>query len=311
MDLSIVLTTLNTETLIKKSLETIFSDIDELKSAYEIIVIDNASEDNTVKILEKEFPAVRLIANKTNRGAAPARNQGILTSSGRYLLFLDADTFITSKAIATMLQVIKSSADYGAVGCRLFFADKRPQPSVGIFPTLSSELFQAFFLHKLFKGKSIERFTLNGWNDASQREVDWLSLACLLARHQTIDSVGLLDERYFYGAEDSDWCYRMWEKSWKVVFTPEADAIHLGGQSIKTVRSQIYDKPYRGKLLFFEKRYGKQILPMVRAIALLDALTNLVVWSGVYMLSSAKRERAKTFIIERAFLLRDIILRRI
>ncbi len=311
MDLSIVLTTFNTETLIKRALQTILSDVEELGCIYEIIVVDNASEDDTVTTLRREFPGVRLIANKTNRGAASARNQGILASSGKYLLFLDTDTFITSKAIAIILQVIKSSVDYGAVGCKLFFADGHLQPSAGIFPTLSSELFQAFFLHKFFKRKSIERFTLNGWNYASQKEVDWLSLACLLVRHQTIDSVGLLDERYFYGAEDSDWCYQMWEKGWKVIFTPKAEAIHLGGQSIKTVRKQIYDKPYRGKLLLFEKRYGKKILPMVRAIALLDTLTNIVVWSGVYMLFSTKRERARTFIVERTLLLRDIILRRI
>ncbi len=311
MDLSIVITTFNTQSLIRKSLQTIFSDIDELKCTYEIIVVDNASKDNTVEIVGKEFPMVRLIANKTNRGPASARNQGILAASGQYLLFIDADTFITSKAIAAMIRVIQSVPDYGIIGCKLFFADGRLQSSAGIFPTLSSELFQALFLHKLFKGKWAEKFTLYGWNCASRREVDWLSLACLVARHQTIDSVGLLDERYFYGGEDTDWCYRMWKKGWKVIFTPEAEAIHLGGQSIKTVRSQIYDKPYRGKLLFFEKHYGKQILPLVKTIALLDTLTNIVVWSGVYMLFSTKRERARTFIVERTLLLRDIILRRI
>ncbi len=311
MDLSIVITTFNTQSLIRKSLQTIFSDIDELKCTYEIIVVDNASKDNTVEIVGKEFPMVRLIANKTNRGPASARNQGILAASGQYLLFIDADTFITSKAIAAMIRVIQSVPDYGIIGCKLFFAEGRLQPFAGIFPTLSSELFQVLFLHKLIKGKWAERFTLYRWNYASQREVDWLSGCCLLVRQQAIKEVGLFDENFFYAAEDTDWCYRMWKKGWKVIFTPEAEAIHLGGQSIKTVRSQVYDKPYRGKLLFFRKCYGKQILPMVKAIALLDTLTNIVMWSGVYLFFSAKRERARTFVVERAFLLRDIILRRI
>lgn len=310
MDLSIIILTFNTEKLVKKVLQTIFSDIDELTCTYEIIVIDNASRDKTVEMLTKEFPKVKLIANETNRGAAPARNQGILASSGQCLLFLDSDTFITSRAISTMLRVMESGAKYGAVGCKLFFPDGRLQTFACVFPTVWSEFFHALFFHKLVKGRVTERFFLYNWDHATQREMDWWTIACLLVRKDAIDSVGLLDEKCFYGAEDTDWCYRMRRKGWKVVFTPEATAIHVGGQSIKTVKAKIYDKPYKGKLLFFEKHYGKRILPVVKAIAILDALTNMVAWLGVYLLFPKKRERAKTFLVERSLLLKNIALGR-
>ena len=135
MDLSIIIVTFNTETLVRNSLETVLSDVDEVGCTYEIIVVDNASEDNTVEMVKRDFPTVRLIDNTDNRGCAPARNQGILVSSGEYILILDADTLITSKAAAVMLDLMERNANYGLVGCRLFFPDGHLQPSAG---TISS-----------------------------------------------------------------------------------------------------------------------------------------------------------------------------
>lgn len=311
MDLSIIITTFNTKSLLRKAIKTILEDAELPSCQHEIIVVDNHSSDKTAETIKEEFPAIQLIVNDRNFGASVARNQGIKASKGQYILLLDSDTFIRASAIITMLSFIKQRPDCGAVGCKLLYADGRLQPSARKFPTVSSEIFHSLFLNKLIRGPVCERYTLLNWHHQSEREVDWIVLACLLVRRNAIFEIGLLDENFFYGFEDTDLCYCLWQHGWKVIFTPDATAIHIGRQSIKGIMPEISRQIYRAKLYFFEKHYNRKFLPIIKLTTGLGIITNLFAWQFSFVFQKNNRERAKSMMAEQFYLLKNILLGRV
>jgi hypothetical protein len=310
-DVSIVFLTFNTSSLLRRALETVHRDIDAFGGPVEVIVVDNHSEDGTEAMVRRLFPAVRYHRTDRNLGSAAGRNVGIRMAGGAYVALLDSDTFIEASALRTMREFLAAHRDYAAVSCKLTFADGRHHPTHSVFPSLASELFTALFLHKLAPGRLARAFTLHGWRYTENREVDWVGLGCSMVSWIAVQGVGLLDEEFFYTGEDVDWCYRARLAGWKTGIVVGAQAVHVGGQSIKKNIGAIFDKPFRGKLRFFEKHHGHRTLPLVRAVAILDAVTNVLAWAGIFFLRPARRERARSFIRERVLLLRALVSRRI
>ena len=310
-DVSIVFLTFNTLSLLRRALETVHRDLDALGEPVEVIVVDNHSEDGTEAMVREQFPAVRYHRTDRNLGSAAGRNVGIRLARGAYVALLDSDTFIEASALRTLREFLAAHRDYAAVSCKLRFADGRHHPTHSVFPSLGSELFTALFLHKLAPERLVRAFTLHGWRYTEDREVDWVGLGCSMIRGIAVQGVGRLDEGFFYTGEDVDWCYRARLAGWKTGIVVRAAAVHVGGQSIAKNIGVIFDKPFRGKLRFFEKHHGHRTLPLVRAVAMLDAVTGVFAWAGVFCLRPARRERARSFIRERVLLLRALVLRRI
>jgi GT2 family glycosyltransferase len=255
LDISIVVVNWNTKDLLQRALSCIYSTVEDL--SHEVIVVDNNSDDGSQEMLQTKFPQVRLIQNRENVGFARANNQGLAIAEGRYLLLLNSDAFLQPGALKTMVRVMDAFPDTGAAGCRLYYEDGSLQPSAYSFSTLSTELWQALWLDRLFPSSRLfGKYRMSYWHFDDQRVVDWVMGACILLRADAIRQVGGLDERFFMYSEEMDLCYRLKQAGWKVRFIPNASAIHVWGGSSYQLPEQTFLRLYNSRALFFRKHYG-------------------------------------------------------
>jgi GT2 family glycosyltransferase len=256
MKLSIVLLTWNSEKHVLNCLNSITNNVYARDT--EIIVVDNGSVDDTISIISKQFPSVRLIKNSENIGIAPARNQGIKAAQGEYIMILDIDTSVHEGAINTLLKHMETYPEVGLCGPCLCFKDGTLQNSFRRFP-----LIQTKFLRRI-NTKWAKNLLMNEYyeNDGSNNEksvvepieVDYVIGACQIIRRRVIDEVGLLDDRIFYGPEDVDFCLRLWLKGWKVHYLPDAVVTHYEQRiTRKRFFSYITIKHIQGLIHYFIK----------------------------------------------------------
>jgi GT2 family glycosyltransferase len=198
----------------------------------EVIVVDNASSDDTLQMLAGEFPAVRLITNSSNLGFTHPVNQALQLSQGRYMLLLNPDTIVLPGAINELVGYIETHPEVGICGPKVLNSDgtlqkackrgvSRPWATFSYF----SGLYALFPHSKLFGG-----YLLNYLDEDKIHEVDGISGSCMLIRRSMVDQIGYLDERFFAYQEDADYCFQAKKAGWKVVYFPSAQIIHYGGQ---------------------------------------------------------------------------------
>lgn len=251
LDASIIIVNWNTAGLLLQCLESIYKSGSQY--SLEIIVVDNGSRDDSVALLTKIFPSVILIRNDQNFGFARANNQGISMAGGRYFVLLNSDTIVLPGAIDLLIQTADANPQVGVVGPKLLNMDGTMQKSWSSFPSFLSELM----------GKNFRvRTPVADCPDAY--EVDWIMGACMLVRSSTVDEVGMLDDAYFFYSEETDWCYRIKKKNWKVWYLASAEIYHLGGGSSNRGSLVQLARLYQGKLIFFKKYHGDFITALLR-----------------------------------------------
>lgn len=250
MDLSIVIVNWNTRDLLAQCLRSVYDTAGDL--ALEVFVVDNASSDGSADMVRREFPQVKLIENAENVGFARANNQAIRLSSGRYVLLLNSDAVIMTRAIQAMVSFMDEHDDVGLVGPELLDSSGRSQLSWAAFPTVLSEL-----LGYHSRARKPLRAGANQDLSLTAYEVDWVAGACLLVRMETVKEVGLMDERFFLYSEETDWCHRIRASGWGVVFLPEAKVVHLEGRSSAQLSDEGLLLLYSSKILYARKYFGK------------------------------------------------------
>lgn len=213
------------------------------KVDHEILVVDNASTDGTAAAVRARWTGVRVIDAGENLGFAGGNNLGIRQSFGSAVLLLNPDTTVAAGAVDALAGAVDRRPDVGIAGPRLVDAAGRAELSWGNMVSPFAELRQ-----KLMK-RSAESLTRR------EREVDWVSGACLLVRRDAAEEVGLLDERYFMYLEDVDFCAAVRGRGWKVLFTPTAEVVHLRGQSRATASAATEQAYRRSQLAFYEKHH--------------------------------------------------------
>jgi GT2 family glycosyltransferase len=249
-----------------KSLKSVFVSLNGLSA--NVYVQDNNSEDNVDRIWEI-FPEVRLSKNDQNLGFSKAVNQALKLSTSRYILLLNPDTLITDGFFEPVIQYLDSNTGVGILGPKVLNTDKTIQGSARTFPTIATALFgRNTLLTKLFPHNwiTLKNVLTNTSDGITPVEVGWVSGACMMLRRQALNDVGYLDERFFIYWEDTDWCKRMWQKGWKVVYFPQTSVLHHVGGSTrkKPIRSlfEFHKSVYR---LFtkYNKPYLRFLNPLV------------------------------------------------
>lgn len=225
IDISIVFISWKMKDLLQRCLETLFKYTSGIN--FEVIVVDNNSQDGTSEMIEKDFPQVKLIKNPENRGVAPARNQGIKETAGKYILILDADMELVENSILKLYEFMESKPEAGLVGSKLVDTDGQLQFSCKRFPNFLAFLFRRLEHFDLIKNsKTLRYHTMQDCDHKEIREVDYLIGACQFFRREVIDKIGLYDDKIFYGPEDIDFCLRIWKAGWKVFYFPHTHIIH-------------------------------------------------------------------------------------
>jgi len=257
LDVSIIIVNWNTRDILRNCLQSVYEQAGKVN--FEVIVVDNASTDDSAQMVKTEFPHVILIENSENKGFAAANNQGIAVARGRYVLLLNSDTVIQSNAIAKTVSFADAHPDAAVVSCRVLNPDRTLQPTCFMFPSILNMLLSTSYLYKLFpKSKFFGRERMTWWNRNDIREVDVVTGCFMLVRQDAIKKVGSLDEQFFMYGEETDWCYRFKRAGWKVMFTPVCEIIHLGGQSSRQKRSKMILQ-LRGSILLFMKKHNSSL----------------------------------------------------
>ncbi len=258
---------------------------------FEIIVVDNNSADNTVKTIENLFPDVILVDNKINLGFAAANNQGIEIAKGQYTLLLNPDTIIHQDSINKLIEFMDNNCDVGVCGPKLLNRDGSIQRCARRFPTFSAALHRQtiFKITSIFKGYH-RKYNMRDFDHNSQMDVDQIMGAALLVRKSVIDKIGALDETYFMYYEEVDFCYRVKQAGFRVVFTPQAVITHLGGQSSKQVPVAKRMMQMESMFKYFRKHRGRFITAAFNIIfkpAVLLGDINIVVCNSILYLFAA------------------------
>lgn len=255
MDLSIIIADTNEWHFLQPCLRSVFAHMKELE--FEVIVVDNASNDGSKEKLASEFPQVRVIRNEYNMGFAGANNVGIRESSARYVLLLNPDTIVPEGAIKETIKFMESKPKAGVVGCKLKYPDGRFQATTYSFPTVWNMFSEATFLYKLFpKTKLFGGYHLTYLDYKTDVQVDWLIGAYFLMRREVIDAIGILDDKIYMYADDIDYCYRTKQAGFEVWYTPRAEVVHYYG-GINGVNKRVVIWIHRSQILIYQKLFSK------------------------------------------------------
>ena len=285
MDLSVVIVNWNTRELLAQCLESIFGARPE--QDIEVFVIDNASSDSSSDMVRERFPQVRLIENDQNVGFARANNQAIRSSDGRYVLLLNSDTSVNPGAFDALVGFMDSYPQAGASGARLLNLDSSLQYSCSPAPSLGGEFKRLFHLPGV---RSDGYYPMHTWDQSRARQVDVILGACLMLRHQALDQVGLLDEDYFMYSEEVDLCHRIKAAGWELYWVPQAQVVHLGGQSTRQVSEAMFLHLYQAKLIYFRKQHGRVQAFLYKILIMAAALSRLILTPLAWLQKPPERQ---------------------
>lgn len=272
MDLSIIIVNWNTRPLLERCLESIFRAKGDL--SIEIFVVDNNSKDDSQEVLKKRFQGrVNLIFNNKNLGFAKANNQAAKKARGYFVLFLNPDTeILNSDDLIKIVKLMRQNQDYGVVGCQLIGVDGEIQPSVRRFPTLISQILILLKLHWLFPQlKPLSYYFAYDFDYQKLQEVDQVMGAFLMTRKEVLEKVGLFDENFFLWFEEVDFCKRVKEAGWKVIYYPEVKVLHHGAQSFSQILSFRKQRIFNRSLIYyFKKHHSKIAYHLIRFFSLIS-----------------------------------------
>lgn len=258
--LSVIVTNRNTKDVLRACLSSLRADL--ARGLVEVIVVDNGSTDGSPQMVTADFPEVRLLALPENRGFAVANNLGMRLARGRYFLVLNSDTEIRGDALLRICEFMDAHPDVGALGPKLLNTDGSLQYSCRRFPSFRTALFHRYSLMTRFfpKNRYSSQYLMTDVGHDHIMDVDWVSGAALVVRREIFETLGGFDEHFFMYAEDVDWCYRIKQAGWRVVYFPEAEIVHHIGTSTRLVPYAMTFERHRSMWRFYRKHYSRSVV---------------------------------------------------
>ncbi|MBI2011650.1 glycosyltransferase family 2 protein [Candidatus Daviesbacteria bacterium] len=279
-DLSIIILNYNVKDLLLDCLKSVYQD--QNSKNWQVIVVDNASIDNSVEALKKEYPQVEIIESKENLGFARGNNLGVPKAKADFILFLNPDTKVLDNAISKSLAFLKTDEKIGGLTCKVVLPDGRLDYSCHRgFPTpwnafaYFSGLSKLFPKSKLFSGYSATYLDVN-----TIHPVDCGNGTFLMVRKQSGEEINWWSSDYFWNGEDIEFCYNLKEKGWQFYYYPRAQIIHYKGSSsglwntgaVKVNKERKLKSAKAGTMamrIFYKKHFYKKYPPILRDFVLL------------------------------------------
>lgn len=306
IDLSIVIVSWNVADLLAQCLHSIQSspvrivdtqrqimtNADTDYPTVDVIVVDSASQDNSVTMLREQFNWVHLITSAENIGFVRSNNLGLAVAQGQTLMLLNPDTEILDDALPQMLNVLNSDSKIGIVGPHTLNADRTHQSSRRRFPTLKTAVFESTWLENFAPQQLMDEFFVRELPDTDTYPVDWVQGSALMLKREIYDELGGLDEQYIMYAEEMDWCKRAKDAGWQVYYVGSAYVTHYGGQSTIQVqtRSQVHFQ--HSKLRYFQKYHGRGTAFILRLVLILNYGWQLIIESLKWLIGHKRPLRA-------------------
>ena len=288
LDLSIIIASYNTSKLLLNCIRSIVETVKKIN--YEILVVDNASTDDTVIRLRQGFGGqgkiknLKIIENKENFGFSKANNIGVKNSKGMYVLFLNPDTLIYENTLDAMVEFMDIQKDAGASTCFLELTNgKLDDAAHRGFPTPWRSFSHFSYLSKVFpKVKFLSGYNMTYLDMNKVHEIDACAGAFMLVRRKAGEELNWWDEDYFWYGEDLDFCFRLKLKGWKIYFVPKYKTLHYKGASggikkiskhLSSADKQTQDKAINSRFMamkiFYDKHYKKAYPFLISNLVLL------------------------------------------
>lgn len=274
VDLSVIIVNWNTRQMLLDCLGSVYDTVEG--HSFEVWLVDNASTDGSVAAAVARFPGIHVIENQQNLGFAAANNRALARAGGRCVILLNTDAVLTPGAAGTLVDFLDDHPDAAMACGQLLNPDGSLQNSVAAFPSLltlaGNETLLGFVCPNRFPAKR-RRVT-------SPVEVESCIGACLAVKKAAVDRVGLLDERYFFFMEETDWALQMRRAGWKVYFVPDARIVHAQGRSVgaSAVSRMLF---YRSRYRYLRKWHPKAYPVYFAAVGARLAVNSLLTLAGI------------------------------
>lgn len=298
IDLAVIIVSWNVCDLLLDTLRTLYDDLAESNLKAQVVVVDNASADNSVEAVRQHFPEVDLIASEENHGFAGGNNLGMkylgfgeksADELPRAVYLLNSDTLTQKGATQALFDTLMSSEDYGLVGAHLTYGDGSFQHSSFHFPDLK-QLWVEFFPTpgRLIESGFNGRYARDLYHGKTAFEVDFMLGATMMIRRQVILETGMFDPQFFMYCEEIDWQWRMRKAGWHILCEPQSHVIHLGGQSTGQVKARSVINLWDSRLRLFKKHYSAWKLALAKQI---------IIWGMKLKIREAERDGASEDVI--------------
>jgi GT2 family glycosyltransferase len=288
LDLSIVIVSWNARKFLIDCLKSIAATAPPL--AQEVIVVDNGSTDGSAEAVAADHPGVRLIRNEANLGFARGNNLGLAAAEGRYVALINSDVLLRDGCLQRLVRYLDEHPRVGIVGPRVLNADGTLQFSCWDFPSVAGTLARSLALDTLARRSALgARFTMRDWPTDAEHAAEALSGCIVVARREAVQSVGPLDEAYFFYAEDQDWCLRFRRAGWEIRYDPLAEAVHFGGGSSSGQTARYAVEYERANLYYWRKHHGRLGQAWYAIMILLHHGLRLLSRGILYALRSSRR----------------------
>ena len=284
--LSICIVNWNTCDLLRECLESLFAD--EAAVGWEVLVVDNGSKDDSVAMVKSSFPQTNLITSSENLGFSGGNNLALERATGDYLLLLNTDTRVEPGALSRMVDYMAANTEIGALGPRLVDGEGRLELSCGRTPNLTSEIVHKLLLHKAFPF-----FRFGRWHHRNTRCVGWVTGACLMARREAAEQTGYLDQRFFMCFEDLDWCMRIHQRGWQIVYFPHSQVTHFGGRSIGRNLGEMLVVSQKSLYYLFYKHFGSGSVALLRVLTVVEMVLRSALWGMTFTLMPRARPEGR------------------
>lgn len=259
----------------------------------EIIVVDNASGDGSADMISDEFPDVHVIRLSENRGFAGGNIPGMKMASGKYILLLNSDAFISEGVLEKTILYMDQHPKIGILGCKLTDSEGNLQPSARMLPGPLNKILHITGLAARYpESRFFGRVDFSWWDHSRPRSVGWVVGAFFMIRRETMEEIGYLDDRYFLYFEEVDYCLTAQRAGWHVVFYPYADIVHLCGQTashsgkkITTEGKQIKTIRIESEFRYYRKLYGLFYVFLSASIEF--------IWSGIVFMRNYLNNSAR------------------
>jgi N-acetylglucosaminyl-diphospho-decaprenol L-rhamnosyltransferase len=271
-EVSAVVVTYNALPYVERTLESV--------EGLEIVVVDHGSTDGTLELVRERFPAVKLVEQE-NLGLAAGWNRGVRETSAPFVLVLNSDAWVVDDAAGRLVAFARERERAAYVAPRLRNPDGTLQRSVRAFPTPWRLATEYLFLRKLApESRLLNAFYAGGFDHEDVREVDFAKGAAFLLRREAFDDVGPFDEGFFLFSEETDWCYRLHQAGWEVLFYPGAEAVHVGGASWRRESAALFREQVKGHLRFVAKHRGPRAAARARRVLLAGLRLRALLFRG-------------------------------
>ena len=281
IDLSIIIGTYSSKELIRKTLRSIYQHTKRI--TFEIVLIDDASTDETYNDIRALFPKIIVLRNTKNLGYSKTYNKGTKLAKGRYILHLNSDVLFTKNSqLWRMIAFLDDHTEVGVAGCKVLKHNHQLDlPCRHAVPTIKNVFFQTFGLYTLFPFVKGLNYYMTYTNENRTTEVGGVLGAFMLIRRKTWKDVGYLDERFYMYCEDTDYCYRAIQSGWKVYYYPHIAIMHIHGGTTRQFRFKAVYLFHKGMAHYYRKHYAHQHITIANACVYTGIFFRFLLFVGV------------------------------